>query len=114
MSINEFNSVSLSFELNNNGFGLTSTINYNNIKKDLVLEELYKNKKIIMPYKKEINNINININGYNIHGGSLTSRSSKNAIKKKRNKKNNIKEMNFHNNCNKIISNKNKQNNLIK
>ena len=68
----------------NNCYAPTSTINYaNNTKKDLILEELYKKKNIILPYKKEINNINININGYNIHGGSLTTRTSNNVSKKK-------------------------------
>ena len=64
-----------------------------------------------MPFKKEINNINININGYNIHGGSLTSRTSNNVSKKKPKKSNNIKEINFYNNDNKKNSKLN--NNLI-
>ena len=109
------NSNNINEELNNNGFGYISTINYINTKKDYILEEPHKKKNTTMPYKKEINNINININGYNIHGsGSLTSRNSKNASKKKNNKKNNIKEINFINNYNKIINNNNKQNNLMK
>ena len=61
-----------------------------------------------MPYKKEINNINININGYNIHGihagGALTSRTSNNPSKKKSKTKNNIKD---------ILNKNNKQNTLM-
>jgi hypothetical protein len=72
----------------NNIYVPTSTININNTKKDLILEELYKKKNIILPLKKEINNFNININGYNIHGGSLTSRTSNNVSKNKNNKNN--------------------------
>ena len=75
-------------EILNNIYVPTSTININNTKKDLILEELYKKKNIILPLKKEINNFNININGYNIHGGSLTSRTSNNVSKNKNNKNN--------------------------
>ena len=78
-------------EIINNVYAPTSTINYaNNTKKDLILEELYKKKNIILPLKKEINNININVNGYTIHGGSLTSRTSNNVSKKKNKNQNNI------------------------
>ena len=111
------NSNNINEEFNNNVLGHTSTITYINTKKDLILEELYKKKKIIMPYKKEINNINININGYNIHGihggGALTSRTSNNPSKKKSITKNNIKDINFYNNENKIVNKNNKQNTLM-
>ena len=68
-----------------------SSLNYNNqnedinnvIKNGYILEELNKKKNIILPFNKEINNINININEYNAHGDSLTSRTSKNVSKKK-------------------------------
>ena len=56
------NSNNINDELMSNGFGTPSTINYLNTKKDLILEELYKKKNIILTFKKEINNINININ----------------------------------------------------
>ena len=108
------NSNNINDELMSNGFGTPSTINYLNTKKDLILEELYKKKNIILPFKKEINNINININGYNIHSGSLTSRISTNNISRKKSKKNNgIKEINFYKNDNKIL-NKNKKNNSLR
>ena len=107
------NSNNFNEELNSIGYGHTSTINYINTKKDLILEELYKKKNIILPFKKEINNINININGYNIHSGSLTSRTSNNASKKKSKKNNNIKEIHFYNNDNKNRNKNLKNNNLI-
>jgi hypothetical protein len=107
------NSNNINDEFINNGFGPSSTINYINTKKDLILEELYKKKNIIMPYKKEINNINININGYNIHGGALTSRTSNNVSKKKNKKYKNKKEINFYNNDSKIINKNGKHNNLM-
>ena len=48
------------------------------------MEELNKKKRIILPFKKEINIINININGYNnTERGSLTSRERKKINKKK-------------------------------
>ena len=107
------NSNNINDEFINNGFGPSSTINYINTKKDLILEELYKKKNIIMPYKKEINNINININGYNIHGGALTSRTSNNVSKTKNKKYKNKKEINFYNNDSKIINKNGKHNNLM-
>jgi len=107
------NSNNFNEELNSIGYGHTSTINYINTKKDLILEELYKKKNIILPFKKEINNINININGYNIHSGSLTSRTSNNASKKKSKINNNIKEIHFYNNDNKNRNKNLKNNNLI-
>ena len=107
------NSNNANDEYINNGFIPTSTINYITTKKDLILEELYKKKNIIMPYKKEINNINININGYNIHRGSLTSRTSNNVSKKKNRKNKNQKEIFFYNNDSKIFNKNGKNNNLI-
>ena len=68
-----------------------SSLNYNNqneeinngVKNGYILEKLNKKKNIIVPFNKEINNINININEYNTNGGSLTSRASNNVSKKK-------------------------------
>ena len=64
-----------------------SSLNSNNqndeLKTGIILEELNKKKNIVLPFNKEINNINININGYNAHGGCLTSRASNNANKRK-------------------------------
>ena len=84
---NSSNSNNQNEEIIASGYCPTSTIN---VKKDSILEELHRKKNIILPYKKEINNINININDYNIHGGSLTSRTSNNVSKKKNKKKNNL------------------------
>ena len=67
------------------------------IKNGVILEELNKKKKIIFPMNKEINNINninININGYNSPGGYLTSRMSKKKYKFVQNN-NNEEEINF-------------------
>ena len=49
----------------------------------------------------------------NIHGGSLTSRTSNNVSKKKNKKINNIKEINFYNAEKKMINKKKKQNSLL-
>jgi hypothetical protein len=84
---NSSNSNNQNEEIFAGGYCPTSTIN---VKKESILEELHRKKNIILPYKKEINNINININDYNIHGGSLTSRTSNNVSKKKNKKKNNL------------------------
>ena len=70
------------------------------IKNQLILEELNKKKNIILPFKKEINIINININGCNnTERGSLTSRDSNNKNKKKLKeyKGRNKAEINFYN-----------------
>ena len=70
------------------------------IKNQLIMEELNKKKRIILPFKKEINIINININGYNnTERGSLTSRESKKINKKKLKeyKGRNKAEINFYN-----------------
>ena len=84
---NSSNSNNQNEEIIAGGYFPTSTIN---VKKDSILEEFHRKKNIILPYKKEINNINININDYNIHGGSLTTRTSNNVSKKKNKKKNNL------------------------
>ena len=79
----------------NNGL----TPNYSNKfihgKKKIFLDELYKKKNIIFPFNKEINNINININGYNPVPRGLTSRTSNNTNKKKTKKNNDIQEINL-------------------
>ena len=71
------------------------------IKDKIIIEELNKKKSIILPFKKEINIINININGYNNNTEkvSLTSRESKNKNKKKLKeyKGRNRAEINFYN-----------------
>ena len=117
--INSINNNTISNEKNYyvDSFGYTS-LNSNNqndeinngIKNDIVLEELNKKKNIILPFNKEINNINININGYNAHGGCLTSRTSNNVSKKKNksNGNNNGKEIYYYNQDFKMkIKNKN-------
>ena len=71
--------------------------NNNGIKNDIILEELNKKKNIILPFNKEINNINININGYNGHGGCITSRTSNNVSKNKYKNNNNGKDIHFYN-----------------
>ena len=87
------------------------------IKDKIIIEELNKKKSIILPYKKEINIINININGYNnnTEKGSLTSRESKNKYKKKLKeyKGRNKAEINFYNQEIKTkFKNKNGNNNI--
>ena len=71
------------------------------IKDKIIIEELNKKKSIILPFNKEINIINININGYNNNTDkiSLTSRESKNKNKKKLKeyKGRNKAEINFYN-----------------
>jgi hypothetical protein len=83
-------------------------------KNKLISEELNKKKNIILPYKKEINIINININGYNSpERGSVTSRDSKNQNNKKwqEYKGRNKAEINFYNQEIKVkLKNKNKNN----
>ena len=57
---------------------------FNNvIKSDYISGELNKKKNIVLPFGKQINNINININGLNINEGSLTSRVGNNENRKK-------------------------------
>ena len=60
-----------------------NNVNENIKNNNLIVEELNKKKKIILPLGKEINNINININGCNVHNGCLTSRTSNKVSKKK-------------------------------
>ena len=106
------NSNNINEEFVNNGLGPSSTINNINAKKEIIIEELSKRKNIILPIKKEYNNRNININGYNINRGSLTSRGSNNISNKKFNKNNDIKEINYYKNNNTIINKNKKENNL--
>ena len=106
-NVNSVNS-NLIEDLNNN-----LNPNYNNNytnkgKKNFFLDELYRKKNIILPFNKEINNINININGYNSPGGSLTSRTSNNASKKKCKRNHGIQEINLYNY--KKMNSKNKMN----
>ena len=89
------------------------------IKDKIIIEELNKKKSIILPFKKEINIINININGYNNSNNtekvSLTSRESKNKSKKKLKeyKGRNKAEINFYNQEIKTkFKNKNENNNI--
>ncbi len=93
----------------------------NGIKNQLILEELNKKKSIILPFNKEINIINININECNNSDkGSKTARDSKNKSKKKLKeyKGRNKAEINFYNQEIKSKyknkkGNKNNSNNLI-
>ena len=93
----------------------------NGIKNQLILEELNKKKSIILPFNKEINIINININECNnTDKGSKTARDSKNKNKKKLKeyKGRNKAEINFYNQEIKSKfknknGNNNKNNNLI-
>ena len=93
----------------------------NGIKNQLILEELNKKKSIILPFNKEINIINININECNnTDKGSKTARDSKNKNKKKLKeyKGRNKAEINFYNQEIKAKfknknGNNNKNNNLI-
>ena len=90
------NSNNINEEAMNSGLcAPTSTINYINTKKDMILEELYKKKSM------------------NIIGGSLTCRTSNNVSKKKNKKNNNVKEINFYNAEKKMIHKRKKQNSLM-
>ena len=108
---NSLNSNNLNEDLINSGINTISNNNYiNNTKKNFFLDELYRKKNIILPLNKEINNINININGYPPSGASLTARTSSNVSKKKYKKNTNIQEIYLYNMENKTY-NKNKINN---
>jgi len=83
----------------------------NNEKKNFFLDDLYKKKNIILPFNKEINNINININEYYPPAGSLSSRISSNNNKNQYKQNNGIEEINIYSFKNKINSrNKYKKN----
>ena len=69
----------------------------NGVKSGLILEEINKKKNIILPFDKEINSINININGYNPHVGSLTSRESNKSKKGAKYRGNNGQDLNYYN-----------------
>ena len=100
------NSLSPNYNTNNNIN--SNNNNIYNAKKNFFLDELYRKKNIILPINKEINNINININGYNPPSGSLTSRTSNNVSKKKHYKRNNgVQEINIYNSENKLVTNVN-------
>ena len=110
--VNTINKNTLS---NDKNYLIDSLSNQNediNLKNGLILEELKKKKNIILPFNKEINNINININGYNAHEGCLTSRTSNNVSKKKY-KGNIYQDINYYNQeFKKKVKNKNfKKNN---
>ena len=90
------NSNNINEEAINNGLCIpTSTINFINTKKEMILEELYKKKNV------------------NVLSGSLTCRTSNNVSKKKRKKNSGVKEINFYNAEKKIINKKKKQNSLM-
>ena len=94
----------------NTGLNPSYNNNYANAKKNLLLDEFYRKKSIIVPFNKEINNINININGYNPPSGSLTSRASNNGSRKKYKKYKGIQEINLNSPENKMHNNKSKMN----
>ena len=81
--------------------------NINNEKKNFFLDDLYKKKNIILPFNKEINNINININEYYPPAGSLTSRISSTNSKNQYKHNNGIEEINIYS-FKKKINTKNK------
>jgi hypothetical protein len=83
----------------------------NNEKKNFFLDDLYRKKNIILPFNKEINNINININEYYPPAGSLTSRVSSTNNKNQYKDNNGIEEINIYSFKKKINSkNKHKKN----
>ncbi len=84
----------------------------NNEKKNFFFDDLYKKKNIILPFNKEINSINININEYYPPAGSLTSRISSTNSKNQFKHNNGIEEINIYSFKNKINS-KNKYKNNI-
>ena len=112
---NSLNSNNLNEDLLNSGLSNNSNKNYiSNAKKHFFLDELYRKKNIILPLplNKEINNINININGYPPSSSSLTTRNCNNASKKKYKKNTNIQEIYLYNMDNKTYI-KNKMNKKI-
>ena len=92
--------------------------NYINSKKKIFMEGLYRKNGIVFPFNREINNINININGYNPPIGCLTSRASNNGSKTKYKRNNDIQGTNLNSprnktsNINRSKINK-KNNNLL-
>ena len=69
--------------------------NYLNSKKKIFMEGLYRKNSIVLPFNREINNINININGYNPNSGCLTSRTSNNGSKTKYKRNNDMQGINL-------------------
>lgn len=59
------------------------------------MEGLYRKNSIVLPFNREINNINININGYNPNSGCLTSRTSNNGSKTKYKRNNDMQGINL-------------------
>jgi hypothetical protein len=82
--------------------------NYLNSKKKIFMEGLYRKNSFVLPINREINNINININGYNGNGGSSLSGISNNISRRKYKRNNNVPEINIYNSENEININKNK------
>ena len=69
--------------------------NYINSKKKIFMEGLYRKNNIALPFNRETNNINVNINGYNPSIGCLTSRTSNNGSKAKFKRSNDMQSMNL-------------------
>ena len=101
------NSNNINEEVINNGLTQNYSNNFIQRKKNLFLDELYRKKNIILPFNKEINNINININGYNPKTRILTSRTSNNVGRKKYKKINSIQEIILYTSDNKLNKSKN-------
>ena len=99
-------------EKNYNGDSLINSPNKSNnnngVKNKLIIEELNKKKSIMFPLKKEINIINININGYNNNEkGWMTSRESNSKPKRKQlyNQDMKLKDKNKNKKSNKVNNN---------
>ena len=106
---NPIKSRNINEDVINNRSNNSNKNNYiNNIKNNFLLDDLYKKKNIIVPFNKEINNINININGYNVSEGQYSSTISNNISKKKYKRTNNVPDINICNSENIININKNK------
>ena len=115
LNYTSLNSNNLNEEAINNGLTQNYSNNFIHGKKNIFLDELYKKKNIILPYNKEINNINININGYNRMVIPLTSKACNNGSYNKYKKNNNKQEKILYNSEDKFNKNKpaRKSNNLV-